>query len=297
MSKAGHVAVIGRPNVGKSTLMNHVLGQKIAITSRKPQTTRHALLGIHTIAPHQMVFVDTPGIHLKASKTINRHMNRQAKQSADFVDVIVLVVEAFRMNEEDMAIIERLPSFQKPVVCVVNKIDKIPDKSALLAELQRLDSLYPFAAIIPVSAQHKQNLSALEQKLIELLPEQEWIYSEDEITTASMRFMAAETVREKLFRFLHQEVPYELGVVIEKYQVGQKLTEIHATIIVERDSQKGIVIGKGGQTLKLIGQAAREDLERTLEAKVLLKTFVKVKENWRDNDAILHSMGAGSGLE
>lgn len=295
--KAGHVAVIGRPNVGKSTLMNHILGQKIAITSRKPQTTRHALLGIHTVAPHQMVFVDTPGIHLKASKTINRHMNRTAKQSADFVDVIVFVVEAFRMNDEDMAIIERLPSFHKPVVCVVNKIDKIPDKSALLAELQRLDGLFPFAAIIPVSAQHKQNLSALEQKLIELLPEQDWIYSEDEITTASMRFMAAETVREKLFRFLHQEVPYELGVVIEKYTAGQKLTEIHATIIVERDSQKGIVIGKGGQTLKLIGQAAREDLERTLETKVLLKTFVKVKENWRDNDAILNSMGAGNGLD
>lgn len=295
-STSGYVAIVGRPNVGKSTLINHLIGQKIAITSKKPQTTRHALLGIYTQGNNQIVFVDTPGIH-QGKKAINRHMNRAAWQSMDYVDVIVQVTEAGRFNDEDARIAEGVAQSGKPVIQVLNKIDHFKDKTALFAALTRVQEAGDWAEIVPLSAKSGQNLDALLQVLLARLPEQPWLFDEDQITTASMRFMASEIVREKLFRYLHQEIPYELGVVIERYEEDARLVQIDATIIVERDSQKGIVIGKGGKTLKLIGQSAREDLEKMLEKKVMLRNFVKVKDNWRDNDQIIHSMGHGSGTD
>ena len=257
-TRAGHIAVVGRPNVGKSTLINHLIGQKIAITSKKPQTTRHALLGIHTTGENQIIFVDTPGIHQSREKAINRHMNRTAWQSMDYVDLILQVSEAGRWNDEDARIAKALAAGDKPVIQVPNKIDRLRDKTVLLKELEHIQTLGDWRAIIPVSAQQRQNLDTLERALIPFLPEQPWIYPEDHITTAGMRFMAAEIIREKIFRYLHQEIPYALGVIIDQYQEDDRLVEIDATIMVERDSQKGIVIGKGGQTLRLIGQRARE---------------------------------------
>ena len=255
--RAGYIAVVGRPNVGKSTLINHLIGQKIAITSRKPQTTRHALLGIHSSGDNQLIFVDTPGIHQNRDKAINRHMNRTAWQSMDYVDLILQVSEAGRWNDEDARIAKALAAGDKPVIQVPNKIDRLRDKTVLLKELEHIQSLGNWQAIIPVSAQQRQNLDTLERALIPFLPEQPWLYPEDHITTAGMRFMAAEIIREKIFRYLHQEIPYALGVIIDQYQEDERLVEIDATIMVERDSQKGIVIGKGGQTLRLIGQRAR----------------------------------------
>lgn len=297
VTKAGYIAVVGRPNVGKSTLINHLLGQKIAITSRKPQTTRHALLGIHSSGDNQLIFVDTPGIHQNRDKAINRHMNRTAWQSMDYVDLILHVSEAGNWTDEDDRIAEALQKQDKPALQILNKIDRLRDKSALMPELARIHERGNWQAIIPVSALHEQNLADLEKTLIPLLPEQPWIYPEDHITTAGMRFMAAEIIREKIFRYLHQEIPYALGVIINQYQENERLVDIDATILVERASQKGIVIGKGGQTLRLIGQRAREELEQMLEKKVMLRNHVKVKDNWRDNDAIVHSMGSGSGTE
>lgn len=296
-TRSGYVAIVGRPNVGKSTLINHLIGQKIAITSKKPQTTRHALLGIWTEGEDQIVFVDTPGIHQGSKKAINRQMNRAAWQSMDYVDIIVQVTEAGRFNEEDERVAKGVLESGKPVIQVLNKIDHFKDKTALLASLQAVQNQGDWAEIIPVSAKNGQNLDVLLAALTSRLPVQPWLFDEDQITTASLRFMAAEIVREKLFRYLHQEIPYELGVVIDRYQEDERLVQIDSTIIVERDSQKGIVIGKGGKTLKLIGQSAREDLEKLLEKKVMLRNFVKVKENWRDNDQVIHSMGLGSGAD
>lgn len=291
-TQSGYIAIIGRPNVGKSTLINHLLGQKIAITSNKPQTTRHALLGIHTVGNAQMVFVDTPGIHQNSKKAINRHMNRAAWQSMDFVDLIVQVSEVNRWTEEDDYVCRGIAQMPQPKLHILNKIDRLKDKSRLFSQLEHIQAQNTnWQEIIPVSAQNGRNLDAVEQSLLRYLPKQQWLFPEEQITTASMRFIAAETIREKLFRYLHQELPYELGVIIERYVEEGNLIIIDATIMVERPSQKGIVIGKGGKTLKLVGQRAREDLEKILEQKVLLRTWVKVKENWRDDEQIINSMG------
>lgn len=296
-TRAGMIAVVGRPNVGKSTLINHLLGQKIAITSRKPQTTRQALLGIYSEDDVQMVFVDTPGIHRDGKKAINRQMNRAAWQSMHDVDVILHVSEVKRWEEDDAQIAAEIAQMKVPAVHVVNKIDRLKDKADLFPELQARQSIANWAAIVPVSAARSQNLEELLRVLAPLLPEQPFLYDQSQVTTASMRFLAAEIVREKLFRYVHQEVPYELGVIIEQYQLVGKTVHIDATILVERESQKGIVIGVGGKTLKAVGQAAREELEQILEQKVMLRNFVKVADNWRDNHRILQSMSAGSGTE
>ncbi len=297
MTQAGHIALVGRPNVGKSTLINQLIGQKIAITSRKPQTTRHALLGILTRPDYQMVFVDTPGLQVNpGSKAMNRLMNRTAKQSADFVDLIVFLLEAGTISPEDRQVIELLKGFSQPKICAINKIDRLKNPEALLTQMAELAELMDWRAIVPLSALKKQQLPTLERELLQLLPERPFIYGEDEITTSAVRFLVAETIREKLFRYLHQEVPYELGVIVESYREEERIIFIDATIIVERESQKAIVIGKGGKTLKLVGQRAREDLERLLDKKVMLKTFVKSKDNWRDNEQILNSMGQGNNV-
>lgn len=297
--KAGHIALVGRPNVGKSTLLNHLIGQKIAITSRKPQTTRHALLGIRSEGDCQLVFVDTPGlqpVQQARAKALNRQMNRTAKQSADFVDVILLVLEAGRISDADREVIQLLAGFPQPKLALINKIDRLPNPEALLPQLAQLQELAPWRALIPVSALKGTNLPTVIAQLTALLPERPWFYGEDEITTSATRFLVAETLREKLFRYLHQEVPYGLGVVIDAYREEEALIRIDATIIVERNSQKAIVIGRGGSMLKLIGSRARADLEKLLERKVMLKTFVKSKENWQDNEQILQSMGQGNNV-
>lgn len=297
--KAGHIALVGRPNVGKSTLLNHLIGQKIAITSRKPQTTRHALLGIRSEGDCQLVFVDTPGLQpaqQARAKALNRQMNRTAKQSADFVDVILLVLEAGRISDADREVIQLLAGFPQPKLALINKIDRLPNPEALLPQLAQLQELAPWQALIPVSALKGTNLPTVIAQLTALLPERPWFYGEDEITTSATRFLVAETLREKLFRYLHQEVPYGLGVVIDAYREEEALIRIDATIIVERNSQKAIVIGRGGSMLKLIGSRARADLEKLLERKVMLKTFVKSKENWQDNEQILQSMGQGNNV-
>lgn len=297
MTKAGYIAVVGRPNVGKSTLINHLLGQKIAITSRKPQTTRHSLLGIFTEGENQIVFVDTPGIHSDGKKAINRHMNRAAWQAMDYVDAIIQVSEVGAWTEEDTKVAEGVAKLTLPKIQVINKIDKLKDKTQLFAELQQLQTLGDWQELVPVSAAKNTNLDELLATLYRYLPEQPWLFDPEQITTANMRFIAAETIREKLFRYLHQEVPYELGVIIDSYKEEGNLVRIDATILVERDSQKGIIIGQKGQTLRAIGQAAREDLEHQLERKVMLRNFVKVKDNWRDNNQIINSMGLGSGTD
>lgn len=294
-TQSGYVAIVGRPNVGKSTLINQILGQKIAITSNKPQTTRHSLVGIHTTEQAQIVFVDTPGIHQDSHKAINRQMNRTAWQSMDFVDIIVQVSEAGHWSDEDQRIADGIKPFPQPTLHLLNKIDRFKDKTQLLSALEAVATKADWQAIIPISAQNRQNLDAVEQNLIQLLPQQAWLFPADQITTAGMRFIAAETIREKLFRYLHQELPYQLGVIIERYATLNNIVHIDATIIVERASQKGIVIGQKGKTLKLVGQRARADLEKTLEQKVMLRTWVKVKENWRDDDQLIKSMGYDDG--
>lgn len=297
MKRSGYIAVVGRANVGKSTLINRLLGQKISITSRKPQTTRHALIGIHSEGETQFVFIDTPGIHSDGKKAINRHMNRTAWQSMSHVAVILQISEAERLTEEDRKIAAGLGKLAPAKIHVVNKIDKLKDKTALLAVLEQCRQLGDWQEIVPVSALKGQNLDRLLCALTPYLPERPWMFPSDQITTAGMRFMAAEIIREKLFRYLHREIPYALGVLIERYQEHNAMVHINAVILVERDSHKGIVIGMGGKTLKAIGKAAREELEGMLECKVMLRNFVKVKGNWRDNEQIIHSMGLGSEVD
>ncbi|MEW6646949.1 MAG: GTPase Era [Pseudomonadota bacterium] len=289
--RCGYVALVGRPNVGKSTLMNHLIGQKISITSSKPQTTRHRIIGIKTEADYQAVFVDTPGLHLNAKKAVNRYMNRTAKSTLADVDLIIFVVEAGRWTEDDENVLRQVRAAGVPVVLAVNKIDHIKDKAELLPLLQNLGRKMDFAALVPVSALRRNNLEELEKVVAQHLPENAPFYAEDQITDRSSRFLAAEIVREKLMRTLGQELPYELTVEIEQFKEEDGLLNIAAVIWIERDSQKPIVIGKGGGVLKKVGQLARTDMEKLFESKVYLQLWVKVKEGWSDDERALSSLG------
>ncbi|MFA5627810.1 MAG: GTPase Era [Thiohalomonadaceae bacterium] len=289
--RCGYVALLGRPNVGKSTLMNHLIGQKISITSSKPQTTRHRILGIKTTQDYQIVFVDTPGMHLRAKKAVNRYMNRAAKNVLAEVDLIVFVVEASRWGEEDEFVLQQLRQAKVPVILAVNKIDHIKDKTELLPLLAKLSGKMDFAALVPLSALRRNNLIELEKAIVQQLPENPPFYAEDQITDRSSRFIAAEIVREKLMRTLGQELPYELTVQIEQYKEEDGLLNIAAVIWLERDSQKSIVIGKGGDVLKKVGQAARLDMERFFASKVYLQLWVKIKGGWSDDERALSSLG------
>jgi GTP-binding protein Era len=289
--RCGYVALVGRPNVGKSTLMNHLIGQKISITSSKPQTTRHRILGIKTEPTYQAVFVDTPGLHQNAKKAVNRYMNRTAKSALTDVDLIIFVVEAARWTDDDENVLRQLRAAGKPVVLAVNKIDHIKDKAELLPLLQGLARKMEFAAMVPVSALRRSNLEELETVVARHLPESEPFFAEDQITDRSERFLAAEIVREKLMRTLGQELPYELTVEIEQFTNEDNMLNIAAVIWIERDSQKPIVIGKGGSVLKKVGQAARTDMEKLFDSKVFLQLWVKVKEGWSDDDRALSSLG------
>ena len=291
-TRCGYVALVGRPNVGKSTLLNYLVGQKVSITSRKPQTTRHRVLGIYTEEKHQIVFVDTPGIHVDERRVLNRYMNRAAGSSLEDVDAVVFLVDGTLWTEDDELVLNKLSTVKCPVILVVNKVDKIKKKESLLPHLEELASKRDFNAVFPLSALKGTNVDTLREHLVDLMPESEFIYPEDYVTDRSMRFMAAESVREKLMRQLGKELPYATTVDIERYEVDDRgMVNISCVIWVERKGQKQIVIGKKGARLKLIGQQAREDLEKMLEAKVYLQLWVKVKEGWADDERALRSMG------
>jgi GTP-binding protein Era len=289
--RGGFVAIVGRPNVGKSTLMNHILGQKISITSSKPQTTRHRILGIKTEEDYQAIYVDTPGLHLNAQKAMNRYMNRAATTSLEAVELILFVVDVNRWTEEDDNVLNRVKSLDTPVVLVINKVDQLKEKEALLPLLQSLAQKMDFAAVVPLSALKGNNIAELEKVVYQALPEAEPMFPEEYVTDRSERFLAAELVREKLMRALGKELPYATTVEIEQFKEEQGLLRINALIWVERQTQKRIVIGKGGERLKEIGRQARIDMERLFGEKVFLQLWVKVKEGWSDNERILSSLG------
>ena len=293
--RAGHVAVIGRPNVGKSTLVNALVGAKVSIVSNRPQTTRHRLLGIATFPEGQLVLVDTPGIHRGEGKqsatAMHRMMNRAARGALEGVDAAVLVVEAGRWDEEDTLAFDALREAGVPVVLAVNQVDRVRDKAALLPYLQQATEGRDFAAVHPVSALKRSGLEALVAGLLELLPEQPPLYGEDEITDKSQRFLAGELVREQLMRQLGAELPYATTVEIESFTVDGTMLRIGAVIWVERDGQKAIVIGKGGARLREIGSKARQSMERLFDAKVFLQTWVRVRAGWSDDEAALKTLG------
>lgn len=289
--RCGYVAIVGRPNVGKSTLLNHILGQKLCITSRKPQTTRHTLLGIKTEDDLQMIFVDTPGIHTNQERAINRVMNRSAASVISDVDVLIFVVDRFEWSEADEYVAKYLSNNQVPVIVAVNKVDMIEDKDALLPHLKFLASKVNAAEFIPLSALRKTNLDELEAKIQTYIPQKMHLYPEDQITDRSERFLAAEIVREKITRQLGAEVPYQVTVEIEQFRVEGKMTYIDALILVERDGQKKIIIGTKGERIKKIGEQARADIESLLDSKVMLRTWVKIRSGWSDDERALRSLG------
>ena len=289
--RCGYVALVGRPNVGKSTLLNRILGQKISITSRRPQTTRHRVLGIKTQETAQLIYVDTPGIHNYSGRAMNRHMNRTASSALLDVDVVVFLVDGLKWTQDDDLVLEKLASVDCPVILAVNKIDLLANRDELLPRLQELSGKYTFEQVIPVSATKGDNVTALESAVETLLPQAPAMFPEDQVTDRSVRFLAAELVREKLFRKLGRELPYGLTVEIESFKSEPGIAHIHALIWVERKSQKKIVIGKQGRLLKEVGIEARKDIEALIEGKVNLKLWVKVKEGWADDERALRSLG------
>ncbi|MFO1422574.1 MAG: GTPase Era [Candidatus Competibacteraceae bacterium] len=290
-TRAGHAALLGRPNVGKSTLLNRLIGQKISITAPKPQTTRHVILGIQTLPDAQIVYVDTPGLHRQGRRAMNRYLNRAAASVLGYVDVVVFLIEALRWTEEDQDVLQRLAAFPGPVALAVNKVDRVADKARLLPFLRDMAGRRAFAEVVPLSALKGDNVATLEQAIARWLPVGDFQFPADQVTTASERFLAAELVREKLTRLLREELPYALTVAIERFAEEERLTRIHAVIWVERASQKGIVIGEKGATLREVGRQARQDLERLLGRPVFLETWVKVREGWSDDERALRSLG------
>ncbi|HEC73548.1 MAG TPA: GTPase Era [Methylophaga aminisulfidivorans] len=295
--RSGYIAIIGRPNVGKSTLINRILGQKLCITSRRPQTTRHRILGIKTTDQGQFIYVDTPGIHSDGAKAMNRYMNRAAAASIDDVDVVLFVVEGLKWTEEDKRVLSKIQQdARSPVILVLNKVDKLSDKSALLPQIQELAPQFDFAAVVPISARKGMNTDLLEQEIVKLMPQGEMIFDEDQLTDRSSRFLAGEIVREKLFRYLGQELPYSITVEIEQFEEEEGMYRIGAVVYVERSGQKSIVIGKKGEQLKLIGKDARVEMEQLFDCKVFLQIWVKVREGWSDNERMLKNLGYNDDL-
>ncbi len=290
-TRCGFVAVIGRPNVGKSTLINAVMGKKISIVTHKPQTTRHRILAVHTEGDTQIVFVDTPGIHRKAAKAMNRMMNRTAASALADADLVLFVAEATRWTEEDDDVVRRFGSTETPVVAVLNKVDRVHPKDRLLEAIAALSKRHEFAEIFPISALKKDNLDALMAVIPNFLPESPLLFPQEMQTDRSDEFQAAEVIREKLTLMLHQEIPYGLTVQIERYESDDDRLTINAVIWIERDSQKGIVVGKGGKVLKTVGQSARLELREQLGCRVHLELWVKVKDNWSDSERDLMRLG------
>lgn len=289
--RCGYIAIVGRPNVGKSTLLNHILQQKISITSRKPQTTRHNVLGIKTEGETQFIFVDTPGMHLQHGRAINRYMNRAATTALRDVDIVIFLVDRLAWTEEDDMVVHRLQNVGCPIILAVNKVDKLEDKTKLLPHLSTLMGKLDVQEVVPISALRGHNLDTLQAELAKRLPEGVHFFPEDQITDRSSRFMAAEIVREKITRQLGDELPYQMTVEIEEFAPQNSTLHIGALILVERDGQKRILIGEKGSRIKSIGEQARMDMERLFDCKVMLKTWVKVKSGWSDDERALRSLG------
>lgn len=291
----GFVAIVGRPNVGKSTLLNRLLGQKVSITSKKPQTTRHRILGIHTEDQYQTIYVDTPGLHIDEQRAINRLMNRAASSSLGDVSMVIFVVDGTRWTADDEMVLNKLRYIKAPVVLAINKVDNIKEKNdELLPHLQEMATKRDFAQVLPISAKQGHNVEKLLTWSQQSLPENVFFFPEDYITDRSSRFMASEIVREKLMRFTGQELPYSATVEIEQFRMQENgVYQINALILVERDSQKRMIIGNKGEKLKTIGREARLDMEQLFDNKVFLELWVKVKSGWADDERALRSLGYG----
>lgn len=291
---SGYVTLIGRPNVGKSTLLNRFLGQKISITSKKPQTTRHQIHGIYTQDEKQIIFVDTPGLHLaqgKRNKALNHYMNSAAKQALRDVDIIVFVLDRTKWSDEDELVFQQIKHLNRPIIVAFNKIDWLEDKESLLPFLQEVNQKHDFAALVPISALNGKQVNKLLQEIEKRLPEGPHFYPEDQVTNVSSRFLASEILREKITRLLGEELPYAVNVEIEKFEYQNNVLHLHALILVEREGQKKILIGNKGAQLKELGTAARLDMEKTFDSKVMLNLWVKVKSNWSDDERALKSLG------
>ncbi len=290
-SRCGYIAIVGRPNVGKSTLLNQLMGFKLCITSRKPQTTRHTILGIKTIDNAQCLFVDTPGLHKHENRTMNRLMNRSVATVIQDVDAVLFVVDGMNWNAGDDNVLKALQKTDVPIILVINKIDKLDKKEQLLPHMSELSQKGDFEKIVPVSAFSTQDIQLLEKEIVDLLPEADHFYDEEQITDRSERFLVSEIIREKITRQLGDEVPYHAAVEIERFAEKNHITEIDALILVERKGQKTMIIGKQGQRIKQIGEQARADIEELLQTKVMLKLWVKIKSGWSDDERALKSMG------
>lgn len=284
------IAIVGRPNVGKSTLMNALVGQKISITSRKAQTTRHRITGIRTLDDAQYIFVDTPGFQTRHSTALNRSLNRAVTSTLTSVDAILFVIEAGRFGPDDQKVFDLIPP-GTPTLLVANKLDRVSDKGTLYPFFQKMGELREFAEIVPLSAKHPEDIERLMNTVKPYLPEGDAIYGEDDLTDRSSRFLAAEILREKVFRWTGDELPYTSTVVIDKFEEEGRLTRVFATILVERDSHKAMVIGRKGAKLKQISTEARQDMEKLFDGPVYLETFVKVRSGWADNEAGLRAYG------
>ncbi|MDF7680186.1 GTPase Era [Enterobacteriaceae bacterium ESL0689] len=288
----GFIAIVGRPNVGKSTLLNRLLGQKVSITSRKAQTTRHRIVGIHTEGSYQAIYVDTPGLHIDEKRAINRLMNKAASSSIGDVELIIFVVEGTHWTADDEMVLNKLRDSKVPVILAVNKVDNVQDKAKLLPHLQFLAKQMNFLDIVPISAETGMNVDIIEKIVREHLPQAEHHFPEDYITDRSQRFMASEIIREKLMRFLGEELPYSVTVEIERFQTNERGGyDINGLILVEREGQKKMVIGSKGAKIKTIGIEARKDMQELFGVPVHLELWVKVKSGWADDERALRSLG------
>ena len=294
----GYVSIIGKPNVGKSTIINSILNKKVSITSRKSQTTRNNIIGFKTQINKQMILIDTPGMHIKSQKTMNKILNKSAQSIIEDSDIILFVIQRLSLDKEDELIIEKIKETDQKVICVINKIDQIENKNKLLPFIEKLSSFKVFHEILPVSAKTKDGISQLESLIMNNLPENMHIYSQDDfVIQDDSEFMISELIREKIIRKLGDELPHDIFVEINIFDKKDNVTEIHATIFVNRKSQKQIVIGAKGEVLKHIGTEARIEIEKYLDSKVFLKTWVKVKKNWNTDSGFINSLGVGNNHE
>ena len=291
----GYVSIIGKPNVGKSTIINSILNKKVSITSRKSQTTRNNIIGFKTQGNKQMILIDTPGMHIKSQKTMNKILNKSAQSIIEDSDIILFVIQRLSLDKEDELIIEKIKETDQKVICVINKIDQIENKNKLLPFIEKLSSFKVFHEILPISAKTKDGINQLESIIMSNLPENMHIYSQDDfVIQDDGEFMVSELIREKIIRKLGDELPHDIFVEINIFDKKDNVTEIHATIFVNRKSQKQIVIGAKGEVLKHIGTEARIEIEKYLDSKVFLKTWVKVKKNWNTDSGFINSLGVGN---
>ncbi|TVT51966.1 MAG: GTPase Era [Sedimenticola thiotaurini] len=290
-SRCGYCAIVGRPNVGKSTLLNRLIGQKLAITSHKPQTTRHSILGVKTTDEGQIIYVDTPGLHKRGDHAMNRYLNRTARSALADVDMILFVVEALRWTDEDQAVLETVSRLDIPILLLVNKIDTVKNKEELLPYLDTTSKRFEFSAVIPLSARKGDNIAPLEKQVLSGMPEGIAYFPEDQLTDRSERFFAAELIREQLTQRYAKEIPYALTVEIEKFEEEGNLYRIHGLIWVEREGQKNIIIGAKGEALKAVGTQARIEMEKFFDKKVFLQLWVKVKKSWSSDEGALSRLG------